>query len=184
LDIKLYDTLNKWYDIAIMYNVLGAGKDNNQPTLFGCQNQSSPWPGTFIRMNNATTTNTIGRYIGGGNKDNDLGLNGYTHELPVQTAPNKNVRDLNNGGKTHNFGTSLFCAFSDANNTPFKFIEAKLMYFKLFLKPDADTQGTLTRDMIPCKTSKGTVGLFDKVNNKLYVSPNGAVFEEGPEINS
>jgi hypothetical protein len=38
--------------------------------------------------------------------------------------------------------------------------------------------------MIPCKTSKGTVGLFDKVNSKLYVSPNDAVFEAGPEINS
>jgi hypothetical protein len=57
-------------------------------------------------------------------------------------------------------------------------------YFKLFLKPDADTQGTLTRDMIPCKTSNGTVGLFDKVGKKLYTSPNNAVFEAGPEINS
>jgi hypothetical protein len=184
LDIKLYETLNTWYDIAIMYNVFGAGQDNNQPTLFGCQNQTSPWPGTFIRMNNNVATSTIGRYIGGGKKDNDLGSNGYTHELPVQTGSSKNVYSLNNSNQTHSFGTSLFCAFSDANNKPFKFIEARLMYFKLFLKPDADTQGTLTRDMIPCKTSKGTVGLFDKVGKKLYTSPNNAVFEAGPEINS
>ena len=80
LNIKLYEKLNTWYDIAIKYNVIGKGPigisdGNNQPTLFGCQNQASPYPGTFIRMNQDSVTNTTGRYIGGTNKDNTLGDN-------------------------------------------------------------------------------------------------------------
>ena len=104
LNIKLYETLNTWYDIAIKYNVIGKGPigisdGNNQPTLFGCQNQSSPWPGTFIRMNQESSTNTIGRFIGGTSKDNTLGNNNTIIELQAQTAPNKNVANLNNSGK-------------------------------------------------------------------------------------
>ena len=185
LDIKLYETLNAWYDIAIKYNVSGAGKNPEQPTLFGCQTQSSPWPGTFIRMNQDSSTNTIGRYIGGTRKDNTLGNNNTDIELPVQTAPNRNVTNLNNGGQTHNWGTSLFCAFSDASGTPFRFIAAKLYYFKLFSKTSGTSQGTLIRDMMPCKrNSDNAIGLLDKVNNVFYTNPSGDAFVAGPVVNS
>ena len=170
LNILLYDVLNKNYDIAIKYNVLGAGKDNNQPTLFGCQNQTSPWPGTFIRMNQNRSTNTVGRFIGGTNKDNTLGNNNTIIELPVQTSPNKNVYNYNNSGQTHSFGTSLFCAFSDVNNTPFKFIEAKIYYFKLFV------EGTLVRDLVPCINSSNVPGLYDVVNDVFYTSLSSSPF--------
>ena len=183
LDIKLYETLNAWYDIAIKYNVSGAGKNPEQPTLFGCQTQSSPWPGTFIRMNQADSTNTIGRYIGGTAKDNTLGNNNTDIELPVQTAPNKNVTNLNNSKQTHSWGTSLFCAFSNASGSPFRFIAAKLYYFKLFLKADASSQGTLVRDMMPCKRrSDNAIGLLDKVNNVFYTNPSGDAFVAGPVV--
>jgi hypothetical protein len=135
-------------------------------------------------MNQDSSTNTIGRYIGGTGKDNTLGNNNTDIELPVQTVPNRNVTNLNNGGKTHSWSTSLFCAFSDASGTPFRFIAAKLYYFKLFLKADASSQGTLVRDMMPCKRkSDNKVGLLDKVNNVFYVSPNGAEFVGGQEVN-
>lgn len=173
----LYDTLNKNYDIAIKYNVIGGGSDNNQPTLFGCQNTTSPWPGTFIRMDNARSTTTIGRYIGGTNKNNDLGNNNTDIELPVQTAPNKNVTNLNNGGQTHTWGTSLFCTFNSQDKTSVnRFIEAKLYYFKLFV------EGILVRDMVPCIDSNSVVGLYDLVNDVFYSSPNGAAFVAGPTV--
>lgn len=185
LDIKLYETLGAWYDIAIKYNVSGKGMDNVQPTLFGCQDNNTPWPGTFIRMNQSSSTNTIGRYIGGTSKDNNLGNNNTDIELPVQTGSNKNVTNLNNGGKTHSWGTSLFCAFSDASGTPFRFIAAKLYYFKLFLKASEDAQGTLVRDMMPCKrNSDNAIGLLDKVNNVFYTNPSGDAFVAGPVVNS
>ena len=79
----------------------------------------------------------------------------------------------------------LFCIFNNQAKTAFdRFTEAKLYYFKLYSKGTQTSQGVLVRDMIPCKTSNGTVGLFDKANNKLYVSPNEVAFEAGPEINS
>lgn len=185
LNIKLYETLGAWYDIAIKYNVSGAGKNPEQPTLFGCQTQSSPWPGTFIRMNVTGSTNTIGRYIGGTAKDNNLGNNNTDIELPVQTAPDRNVTNLNNSSQTHSWGTSLFCAFSDASGTPFRFIAAKLYYFKLFSKTSGTSQGTLIRDMMPCKrNSDNAIGLLDKVNNVFYTNPSGDAFVAGPVVNS
>jgi hypothetical protein len=181
LDINLYETTNNWYDIAIKFILIGNGSDgNSQATMFGCQGPGSSYYGTFIRRNG---TDVQGRWIGGNAQNNTIGrINSIVPiELPVQTAPNKNVYSLNGG--THSWGTSLFCYFSDANNTPGRRCEAKLYYFKLFLKDSEDAQGTLVRDMIPCRVADGTVGLFDRVNNKFYSSPNGA-FEAGPEINS
>ena len=186
LDIKLYETLNTWYDVATKFIAKGVGKDNNQPTLFGCQTTSNPWPGTFIRLNSDTATTVTGRYIGGSAKDNNLGNKNAIIELPVRTAPDKNLYNLNNSGRTHRWGTSLFCTFESEDKTSVsRFINARLYYFKLFLKASADSEGTLVRDMVPCKKMPDNViGLLDKVNNVFYSSPNGAAFVAGPEINS
>lgn len=177
LDILLYDVLNKNYDIAIKFNPTGKGKDNTtQGTIFGCQdNTGSPWPGTFIRV---SSTNMVGRYIGGSGKDNVLGQLGNDIELTEKTPPSKNVYNYNNGGLTHTWGTSLFCAFNSQDKTSqIRFIEAKLYYFKLFV------EGTLVRDMIPCVNPNNVVGLYDLVNNVFYSSPNGAEFVAGPYVN-
>lgn len=179
LGIKLYETSSPSYDIAIKFNIKGAGSDNNQPTLFGCQNTTSPWPGTFIRMNQNTATSVTGRFIGANVKDNYLGNINTVIELPQQTSPDKNVYSYNNSGQTHSFGTSLFCIFSDANNTPAKFIEADLYYFKLL---DPGAREPLVRDMVPCIDPNNVVGLYDLVNNTFYSSPNGAAFVAGPAV--
>ena len=181
LNILLYDVLNKNYDIATKFNLgsQGMGGDS-QATFFGCQNNSSPWPGTFIRRQN---NSVIGRYIGGTSKDNiinDLASDTFTVNnttfLYEKTSPNKNVTGLNNSGQTHTFGTSLFCAFSNTSNAPYRYAQARLFYFKLFV------EGTLVRDMIPAKNSNDVVGLYDVANGVFYTSPNGAAFVAGPEI--
>ena len=180
LDINLYETLNNWYDIAIKFTLIGDGLDGDiQSTIFGCQENISPYPGTFIRK---MSDEVRGRYIGGTARDNIIGTLGTLIELPVQTAPNRNVTDLNNSNMTHTWGTSLFCIFTDANRTPGRRCEAKLYYFKLFSKTSGTSQGTLIRDMVPCKTPYGTVGLFDMVNDKFYKSPNNAAFVAGPAV--
>lgn len=178
LNIKLYETLGTDYDIAIKYNAKGRGggsSSDQTPTLFGCQQNINPFPGTFIRMHGSGTY-TIGRYIGGNSKDNTLANINTIKELPVRTSPNKNVTNINNNSKTHSWGTSLFCAFSNDNNSPFRFIEADLYYFKLFVG------GTLVRDLIPCKDTNNTVGMYDIVNHVFYTSPNGAAFVAGPTV--
>ena len=180
LNILLYDVLNKNYDIATKFNLgqQGMGGDS-QATFFGCQNNSSPWPGTFIRR---SSNSVVGRYIGGTSKDNYIGAVSGTFEvsntlfLYEKMSPNKNVTSLNNSGKTHTFGTSLFCAFSNTSNTPYRYAQARLFYFKLFV------EGTLVRDMIPAKDSNNVVGLYDAANGVFYTSPNGAAFVAGPEI--
>lgn len=173
LNILLYDTLNKNYDIAMKFNAIGAGGDNTtQGTIFGCQdNTGSPWPGTFIRMSNK---NMVGRYIGGTGKDNTLGQLGNDIELTEKTPPAKNVTNYNNSNKTHTWGTSLFCIFNTLDKSQrARFIEAKLYYFKLFV------EGTLVRDMIPCINPSNVVGLYDLVGGVFYSSPNGYAFEAG-----
>lgn len=176
LNILLYDTLNKNYDIAIKFNAIGKGKDNTtQGTIFGCQdNTGSPWPGTFIRVNG---TNMVGRYIGGSGKDNTLGQLGNDIELTEKTSPSKNVTNYNNSGKTHTWGTSLFCIFNNQTKTAMiRYIEAKLYYFKLYV------EGALVRDMVPCKNPNNVVGLYDLVNDVFYSSPNGVAFVAGADV--
>lgn len=80
------------------------------------------------------------------------------------------------GSSTHNWGTSLFCYFSNSSNSPARFVEADLYYFKLFVN------GTLVRDLIPCKNSNNVVGMYDVVNDVFYTSPNGAAFTAGPAV--
>ena len=180
LNILLYDVLNKNYDIAIKFNMMDAGKDNTtQPTVFGCQsNTGSPWPGTFIRKGTGSQSSRyVGRYIGGNSKDYYMGTFGEILELTEKTPPAKNVYNYSNGGKTHTWGTSLFCIFDSKDKTvTARFAYAKLYYFKLFV------EGTLVRDLIPCKDSNNVVGMYDVVNNTFYTSPNGAAFEAGPEV--
>ncbi len=178
LDILLYDVLNKNYDIAIKFKAKGSGQDNTtQGTIFGCQdNTGSPWPGTFIRIA-GNGTDMQGRYIGGSGKDNTLGRVNNIIELTEKTSPNKNVYNYNNSGRTHTWGTSLFCIFNSQNKiNRIRYIEADLYYFKLFV------EGTLVRDMIPCKNSNDVAGLYDLVNNVFYASPNGALFVAGPTV--
>lgn len=175
LGIKLYEVLNTDYDIAMKFNI--ASGNANQAALFACQDSDNdPWPGTFVRVN-SSAGKVIGRYIGGSAKDNTIGSVGSDLELPVQTAPNKNVTSLNNSNNTtHQYGTSLFCAFVGGTNTPDRYCNAKLYYFKLFVN------GTLVRDMIPCKNPSNVVGLYDLVNHRFYSSPNGNAFVAGPVV--
>lgn len=175
LGIKLYDTLNKDYDIAIKF-MISSTNAQKQATIFNCQNpNNNPWPGTFIRKADSGT-NVVGRYIGGTAKDNTIGQLDQIIELPVQTSPNKNVTNLNNNNSTHQYGAGLFCSFSNTSNAPQRYCNGTLYYFKLFV------EGTLVRDLIPCKDSNNVVGMYDVVNNVFYTSPNGNAFVAGPAV--
>ena len=175
LNIKLYKTANTEYDIAIKFNIKGSGSDNTtQPTIFGCQRDSSPYPGTFIRKD-ANSNRIQCRYIGSSSKDSYPGNTNQIIEFSEQTSPNKNVY-TSVGNSTHNWGTSLFCYFSNSSNSPARFVEADLYYFKLFVN------GTLVRDLIPCKNSNNVVGMYDVVNDVFYTSPNGNAFVAGPVV--
>lgn len=175
LGIKLYETANNTYDLAIKFNLKGSGYDNHkQPTVFGCQKDVSPYPGTFIRKRE--NYNQIQcRYIGSSNKDNYPGTLNQVLEFPTPASGSKNVY-TSVGSNTHDWGTSLFCYFSNNSNTPARYAEADLYYFRLWLND------TLVRDLIPCKDSNNVVGMYDVVNNVFYTSPNGNAFVAGPAV--
>lgn len=173
--IRLYEVLNTQYDIAIKFNMYSTQAES-QATIFSCQDpNANPWPGTYIRKEK--NTNRIqGRYIGGSAKDNYFAMLGTIVELPVQTPPNKNVTNIFNNNRTHLYGTSLFCGFSNTSNSPQRYTNGAIYYFKLFVN------GVLVRDMVPCKNSNNVVGMYDLVNDTFYTSPNGAAFVAGPEV--
>jgi len=61
----------------------------------------------------------VGRYIGGTSKDNTIGTVNSVIELSEKTPPSKNVTNLNNPNNiSHQYKASLFCGFSDTNDTP------------------------------------------------------------------
>ena len=173
LGIRLYETLGTQYDIAIKF-IISSTNAQSQATMFNCQDpNNNPWPGTYIRR---SSNNVVGRYIGGSNKDNTIGQLGNVIELAEKTPPDKNVTNLNNNNSTHLFGTGLFCSFSNTSNNPQRYCNGTLYYFKLWIN------GSLVRDLIPCKNSNNVVGMYDVVNNTFYTSPNGAAFVAGPEV--
>lgn len=175
LGIKLYETLNTDYDIAIKF-IISSTNVQGQATIFNCQDpNNNPWPGTYIRKNNSGS-NVIGRYIGGTSKDNIIGQLNNIIELPVQTSPNKNVTNLNNNNSTHQYGAGLFCSFSDTNNTPQRYCNGTLYYFKLFV------EGSLERDLVPCINPSNVVGMYDLIHRIFYSSPNGSAFVAGPAV--
>lgn len=168
LDILLYDVLNKQYDIAIKFLIKGNGKNTSRyGTLFGCEQNIYPYPGTFIRYE--ANNRIIGRYIGANVADNNLGSINTIIELTEKTPPAKNVYNYDNSGRTHTWGTSLF-SIMNANRNPERFVEARLYYFKLFV------EGALVRDMVPCISPDNIAGLYDLANDKFYSSLNGAEF--------
>lgn len=173
LGIRLYETLGTQYDIAIKF-IISSTNAQSQATMFNCQDpNNNPWPGTYIRRN---SNNVVGRYIGGSNKDNTIGQLGNVIELAEKTPPDKNVTSLNNNNSTHLFGTCLFCSFSNTSNNPQRYCNGTLYYFKLWVN------GSLVRDLIPCKNSNNVVGMYDVINDTFYTSPNGAAFVAGPEV--
>ena len=42
--------------------------------------------------------------------------------------------------------------------------------------------GAIVRDFVPCKTSDGEIGLWDKVNDRFYGSAGTGTFIAGPEV--
>ena len=176
LGLNLYEVQNTKYDIAIKFNMTGAGSDNNtQATFFSTAHSASPYAGLFIRKYN---NDVNGRYVGTNSSNAKIGTIGTIIELPTPEEGGKNVYALKNENRTWNTPTTLFCAMNYSNSTwsPYRYAAGNLYYFKIWV------EGVLTRDLVPCKNENDTVGLYDLVNNVFYTSPNSAAFVAGPAV--
>ena len=178
MNIKLYETLGTQYDLAIKFNMTGKGSDNqNQATFFSTAHSTSPYPGLFLRRSN---NDVNGRYIGVNNANGYVGSIGSIIELPTPASGSHNVYRLKNENRTGDMPTTIFCAMEVSNNdtgwSPYRYASGYLYYFRLWV------EGTLVRDLIPCKDTNNVVGMYDIVNHVFYTSPNGAAFVAGPTV--
>lgn len=67
-------------------------------------------------------------------------------------------------------------AGKNASGTMASYFSGKVYYFKIY------DNGTLVRDLIPCKNASGAVGLYDTVNGVFYANKGSGTFTAGPEI--
>ena len=67
------------------------------------------------------------------------------------------------------------------NNAGSPMIESYPTYARIYACQIYDN-GTLVRDLVPAKRSDGTVGLYDKVNDRFYTNSGTGAFTAGPEI--
>jgi len=131
----------------------------------------------FIRKSN---NNVNARYIGVNNANATIGTIGSIIELPTPSSGDSNVKGLKNESMTGDMHTTIFCAMQKSNNNtgwnPYRYAAGYLYYFRLWV------EGTLVRDLIPCKDTNNTVGMYDIVNHVFYTSPNGNAFVAGPTV--
>lgn len=82
---------------------------------------------------------------------------------------------LNGGGVDVNLAIVLF-SVSDGAGNPVKngIYQLKKAVFQ--------QNGQIVRNMIPCKTEQGTIGLYDLANGAFYANAGTGVFTAGPEI--
>lgn len=67
------------------------------------------------------------------------------------------------------------------NNAGSPMIDSYPTYARIYACQIYDN-GTLVRDLVPAKRSDGTVGLYDKVNDRFYTNSGTGAFTAGPEI--
>ena len=75
----------------------------------------------------------------------------------------------------HNVTTILFCS-KDSSGTPYRFINARLDYLKLY------KSGVLIHDLVPVVNTNNIAGLYDIVNRKFLRSQGDEDFVAGPKL--
>ena len=163
---KLYSQASPNFDLEMKFNIKGSGSDNSaQASIFSCQYDQDPWPGIFVRRVN----NNVDAKQGSG-KNADIGQMGTIITYNYNQSLGYNTKNT-----THNTDATLFCIL-DTSNSPYRFAEGDLYYFKLW------EGGVLTMDLVPCIDPNNVVGLYDIVNNTFYSSPNNAAFVAGNAV--
>ena len=182
--------------IDMKFNIKGHGKDGNKQSTFICsQPETSPYPGFILRVLNNNQpyihlqakwefTNSIvdseNKYqsnfltrpsSAGGNINNGIRCNWqniYEFSETLDNIPQE---------QCHNMNTHLFCALNSSGQ-PFRFSEVDVYYMKIY------KGNTLIRSLWPVrKKSDNAIGLYDVVNDNLYVSQGDDPFV-GTEINN
>lgn len=128
-------------------------------TMLACQKEISPYPGFSYRLkNNAHTTQEV-----------STNLTNMTYSITSVSSDTKRVEmscPSVASNLTHNYPLNLFSGL-DGSMTPFRYVKGKVYNM------DVTVNNTLSRDLVPAKTSGNTYGLYDLVGNTLYSAASG-----------
>ena len=174
---------SRYYDVEIKF--LNSG-NKTSTCLFGARNSYTAlfysfWPNADSHNEVRATNGSNGRWanydqsIDTNNKVSIFKLNENTVSLTVDGVENTwNITNSNYGATKRLF---LFnCNNNNSIQSSWNFI-GRVYYFKIYYN------GELVRDFIPMyQKSKHLYGLWDRVNEEFYVSPNGVKFTGGERV--
>ena len=143
------------------------------PTSTDYAMMGSAWGNYSILYN---STSSIKWYASGGGN------------TTVSVSGKTNIKITSSSIKVNGTSTSIACSSTYPSNNIWVFNTGDngagtsyLGRFKLYSFKIYDGE-ILTRDFVPCITSKGEIGLFDKVNHKFYGNKGTSTFTAGNEI--
>ena len=180
--------------IDMKFNFKGHGKTGKQQSTFICsQPETSPYPGFTCRIgahnmetgiefvlkwfiSDELTPRVDGnRYyykkFGGATASNVIIKNSYETNTIIEESIL--LIDIPQA-QCHNMNTHLFCALNSSGQ-PFRFSEVDVYYMRIY------KGGTLLRSLWPVRRkSDNAIGLYDSVNDYLYISQGDQPFV-GPQ---
>ena len=184
--------------IDMKFNFKGHGKTGiQQSTFIASQLEASPYPGFVCRIQSRDTEkisniaiefklkwelNSMSTFLdGSGYFLNDWGPNTSGGDVTTHTKHFINnvyeesiILDNIPQSQCHNMNTHLFCALNSSGQ-PFRFSEVDVYYMRIY------KGGTLLRSLWPVRRkSDNAIGLYDSVNDYLYISQGDQPFV-GPQ---
>ena len=180
--------------IDMKFNFKGHGKDGKQQSTFiASQPETSPYPGFTCRIgahnmetgiefvlkwfiSDELTPRVDGnRYyykkFSGASASNVIIKNSYETNTIIEESIL--LTDIPQA-QCHNMNTHLFCALNSSGQ-PFRFSEVDVYYMRIY------KGGTLLRSLWPVRRkSDNAIGLYDSVNDYLYISQGDQPFV-GPQ---
>lgn len=160
-------------EMGFEYLSLGAN------SLFGSETTSS---GKYSIVPYVDTT-SVSFYVGSSTKLCSVPVSINTHYDLICAAANGTLSITTNGsvssgaysGSVQN-GRSIAVFANNHVNGVTQHSSLKLKYCRMY------DNGTLVRDFVPCQTSTGAIGLYDKVESKFYSNAGSGTFTAGAEI--
>ena len=197
----LFDTSPINLEIDMNWMLYGHGKTGTQQSTMLCAaKEASPYPGLNIRTwaDNSgyiqctfkedqnkdwcfKTNKGYEAYMYTADWDATMGTGQILRSKYVTGVDTRNILthfDLEfnfSDSQLHNVTTSLFCS-KDSSGTPWRFINARLDYLKLY------KSGILIHDLVPVVNTNNIAGLYDIVNRKFLRSQGDEDFVAGPKL--
>lgn len=164
-------------DTRIVADIELISPPSNYPVPFGVQSSSSTQFWVYVNSASVVTANwqalfgskeTSSSATGSGRQTIDFSQSGFSADAVTVAIP----------AQTFQCNHSLWLCGHNSSGTA-RFL-TKVKYYSCQIYDN----GTLARDLVPCKNSSGVVGLYDMVNGVFYQNAGSGEFTAGYEVAS